>query len=186
MDAKLGGVDAALAGLLGASIGAITGLCGGFVAGWQQRKVETLRWRQARTDELRKEERRSLLELTSLLAEGSQNAAWLCWAATVKSVEAVKADADDYETRMRALLPRLFSAQAAASGLSEEAYQQIDPLVQRLISLDTHLGDVSSRLQDKPELALQELRDSRSDAFKLTRDVVLDVRSLLRVDHEEA
>jgi hypothetical protein len=82
-------VDAALAGLLGASIGAISGVCGGFVAGWQQRKAEALRWQQARADELRKEERRSLLELTSLLAEGSQAAAWLCWAATVKPASAV-------------------------------------------------------------------------------------------------
>lgn len=179
-------MDAGLAGLLGAAIGAIAGLGGGFVAGWQERKVEALRWRQARADELRKEERRSLLKLTSLLAEGSQNAAWLCWAATVKPVEAVKVDADDYNARMRALMPRLFSAQAAASGLSEEAYEQIDPLVQRLISLDTHLGDLSSHLQARPELALHGLRDSADGAFELTRDLVHDVRSLLRMDHKGA
>ena len=101
-----------------------------------------------RADELRKEERRSLLELTSLLAEGSQAAAWLCWAATVKPASAVKADAGEYDARMRALLPRLFSAQAAASGLSETAFAQIDLLVQRLISLDTKLGTAAFRLDD--------------------------------------
>lgn len=180
------GMDAALASLLGASIGAITGVCGGFVAGSQQRKVETLRWKQARADELRKEERRSLLELTSLLAEGSQAAAWLCWAATIKSADAVKADASDYETRMRALLPRLFSAQAAASGLSETAFSQIDPLVQSLISLDTKLGTASFRLDAKPEETLQELKGFRGEAYQLTRDVVLGVRSQLRVDRSDA
>src|SRR5689334_18794678 len=107
-------MDAALAGLLGASIGAITGLLGGVVVAWQQRRSDLLRWKQARVDELWKEERRSLLELTNLLAEGSQAAVWLTWAATAKTVDAVKADVQDYDARMRALLPRLFSAQAAA------------------------------------------------------------------------
>jgi hypothetical protein len=116
-NAKLVGMDAALAGLLGASNGTITGVFGGFIAGWQQRKGEALHWKQARADERRKEERRSLLELTSLLAEGSQVAAWLSWAATAKPADAVKADAHEYDARMRAILPRLFSAQAAASGL---------------------------------------------------------------------
>jgi len=179
-------VDAALAGLLGASIGAVTGVGGGFVTGWQQRKGETLRWRQARADELRKEERRSLLDLTGLLAEGSQNAAWLCWAATVKSLAAVKADADDYDGRMRALMPRLFSAQAAASGLSEKAFQQIDPLVQRLIELDHQLGNASVRLHVEPDPVVQELKDLSAAANKLSRDIVLDVRSQLRMDHEDA
>jgi hypothetical protein len=139
-------VDSALAGLLGASISAIAGIAGGFIAAWQQQKADRLRWRQARADELRLEERRSVLELTSLLAEGSQAAAWLSWAATVKPAQAVIAEADEYNARMRALMPRLFSAQAAASGLSDSAFSRIDPLVQRLVGLDTKLGDASVRL----------------------------------------
>jgi len=186
LGAKLMDMDAALAGLLGASIGAIAGILGGFIAGWQQRKVEVLRWKQERADELRKEERPSLLELTSLLAEGSQAMAWLCWAATAKSAEAVKADAHEYDARMRALMPRLFSAQAAASGLSEEAFSQIDPLVQRLLSLDTKLGNASVRLDIEPDEALQELKGFVGPAYQLTRDVVLGVRSQLRVDRSEA
>jgi hypothetical protein len=37
-----------LAGLLGACIGAIAGILGGFIAGRQQQKTEGLRWKQAR------------------------------------------------------------------------------------------------------------------------------------------
>ena len=33
-------MDAALAGLLGASIGGVAGILGGFIAGWQQQKAE--------------------------------------------------------------------------------------------------------------------------------------------------
>src|SRR5262249_52183709 len=164
-------MDAALAGLLGASIGAVTGVFGGFVAGWQQRQGEVLRWRHARVDELWKEERRALLDLTGLLAEGSQAVAWLAWAATVKDLDAVRAEGREYDTRMRALLPRLFSAQAAASGLSETAFARIDPLVQRLVGLDTKLGDAVVGLEAEPEEALARLKGFVTPAFHLTRDV---------------
>jgi hypothetical protein len=63
---------------------------------------------------------------------------------------------------------------------------EIDPLVQRLVGLDTHLGGLSSDLQTRPELALQGLRDSTNEAFKLTGDLVHDVRSLLRIDYRGA
>jgi hypothetical protein len=179
-------MDAALAGLLGASVGAIAGILGGLVAGWQQRKSDALRWQQARADDLRREERRSLLELTSLLAEASQAAAWLSWAATIKSADALKAEASEYDVRMRAIMPRLFSAQAAASGLSDESFSQMDPLVDRLLSLDSDLGEVSLRLETEPAVAQQELKDFKKPAYDLTRDIVLGVRSLLRVDHSDA
>src|SRR5829696_2582146 len=125
-------MDAALAGLLGASVGAVTGIVGNIVSPWQQRKAEKQRWSQGRVDELWAEERRALLELTSLLAEGCQAAGWLSWAASAKSDDMLKVDIAEYDTKMRLLLPRLVTGQAAASGLSEEAYGRLDPLVERL------------------------------------------------------
>lgn len=184
--AKLVGMNAALAGLLGASIGAIAGIFGGFVAGWQQRKADALRWEQARADELRREERRSLLELTSVLAEGSQAAAWFSWAASVMSAEAVKAEAREYDARMRVIMPRLFSAEAAASGLSEAAFSQMDAFVERLLSLDSDIGKVSVRLDIEPEQALQDLKGFKKPAYDLRRDIVEGVRLQLRVDRPDA
>jgi hypothetical protein len=175
-------MDAALAGLLGASIGAISGVLGGLVAGRQQRKLESVRWKQARADEVRIEERRSLLELTKLLAEGYQAASWLSWAAEVKPIDAVKADANDYDTRMRTLLPRIASAEAAASGLSDEAFARIDPFVERLLILDTKLGAASVRLDDEPENALRELTLLQDEASQLYRQVVRGMRSQLRME----
>src|SRR5689334_17011473 len=74
---RLRSMNAAIAGLLGAGIGAVAGLLGGLVSAWQQRKNDVARWHQARLDDLRREERRSLIELTNVLAEASQAAVWL-------------------------------------------------------------------------------------------------------------
>lgn len=99
-----------------------------------------------------------------------------------QAAEAVKVEAREYDARMRLLMPRLFCAQAAASGLSDEAFSQIDPLVQRLVSLDTKIGNASVRLDAEPDEALLQLKAFVAPVYRLTQDVVLDVRLQLRLD----
>jgi hypothetical protein len=175
-------MDAALAGLIGASIGAMASLLGGLISGWQQRKGDAQRWYRERATEVWKEERRSLLELTTLLAEGAHAASWLCWAATGKPDEALKADVAEYDAKMRQLLPRLVSAQAAASGLSEEAFENIDPLVQRLFALDTQIGDATVQLDANSVDGRERLRGLIEAVSGFEREIVVRVRSLLRLE----
>jgi hypothetical protein len=176
-------MDAAVAGLAGAAIGALSGLFTAVVTGWNQRRSDRQRWQQTRIDELWKEERRALLELTSLLAQGSQAASWLAWSASVKPAESVLQEASDYEHRMRELLPKLFSAQAAASGLSDAAFAEINPLVQRLAAMDTQIGSACARLlPGDVEGGVHSLSTFVAPTYELTRDMVSTVRSLLRVE----
>lgn len=183
-NARMKCMDAALAGLLGTAVGAIAGVAGGFVTGWQQRRGDAARWRQQRADEVWKDGRRSLLELTNHLAEGSQAAVWLCWAARHGTVEAVKAEATEYDARMRTILPLLFTAQAAVSGLSKEGVSVMDSLVREFTALDDSLGSAISLLDTTPQLALQMLKTEHGPALELTDAIVARVRSQLRLDYE--
>jgi hypothetical protein len=70
------------------------------------------RWKQERAEEAWKKERLSALELTSILAQGSQAAARLSGAAMVKSATELQADAGEYKDRMRWISPRVCGAQA--------------------------------------------------------------------------
>jgi hypothetical protein len=173
-------MDAAVVGLIGGIAGAVTGLLGGMIAGWQQRLAEAQRWRQERADEIWKEERRSLLELTTLIAIASQAMAWLAWSASTKPLEAVKVEAELYDARMRDILPKIFSAQAAASGLGDETYKTIQDLVSRLIQLDTFLGTKCFELGTDPGTALPIIADHESAALELARKAVETVRGHLR------
>jgi hypothetical protein len=162
-------------------VGAITGIAGGITSPWQQRKAEQQRWSQRRADELWKEERRALLDLTNLLAEGCQAASWLAWSATAKSDESLRSDIAEYDSKMRLLMPRLVTAQAAASGLSDDAYDRLDPLVQRLFALDGALADASVRFEgNSTTQAREELGHMRGAANRLIQDLVVNVRSQLR------
>jgi hypothetical protein len=176
------GMDAAVAGLLGAMVGSLTGLAGSLLTPELQRRTEEAKWKQARADELWREERRALLELTTLLAEGCQAAGWVGWAASVKPLEALRADLAEYDARMRALLPRLSSAQAAAAGVSEGVFDRIDPLVEQLYNLDVAIGNASVQLEDDPEVGQHVLKDIQVPAADLSRQVVRQVSSYLRLD----
>jgi gas vesicle protein len=173
-------MEAAVVGLIGGIAGAVAGLFGAFVAGRQQRLAEAQRWRQGRADEIWKEERRSLLELTTLIAIASQAMAWLAWSASTKPHEAVKEEAKLYDARMRELLPKIFSAQAAASGLSDTTYGTIQELVNRLVQLDTFLGTKCIELDSDPATVLPIIADLEPTALELARQVVETVRGHLR------
>jgi hypothetical protein len=173
-------MDAAIAGLLGASTGAVAGLGAGVIGGWQQRIAEAQRWRQGRADEIWRAERQSLIDLTTLIATGCQAMAWIAWSASVKPLTGARTEADLYDDRMRDLLPRIFSAQAAASGLSDQTYETIQAIIARLIELDTELSTECVKLESSPETTLPKIAAFEPRALGLAREVVETVRKHLR------
>jgi hypothetical protein len=173
-------MNATIAGLIGGIAGAAAGLLGGLIGGWQQRLAAAQIWRQGRADEIWKEERRSLLKLTTLISMSSQAMAWLAWSARVKPLEEVKAEAELYNARMRSLLPKIFSAQAAASGLDDKTYETIQSLVEHLIDLDTFLGTKCVELNSDPTTTLPIIAENELTALELARQVVEAVRGHLR------
>jgi len=173
-------MNATLAGLIGGIAGAVAGLLGGLVGGWQQRLAAVQSWRQGRADEIWKEERQSLLDLTTLIAMGSQAMAWLAWSASVKPLAEVLEEAERYDARMRRLLPKIFSAQAAASGLDDKTYKTIQDLVDHLIELDTFLGTKCVELNSDPATILPIIAENEETALKLAHQVVETVRGHLR------
>lgn len=120
------------------------------------------------------------MELTTLIAIASQAMAWLAWSASTKPLEAVKDEAELYDSRMRDLLPRIFSAQAAASGLSDATYKTIQDVVDRLIELDTFLGTKCVEMNSDPETVLPIIAGLEPAALKLARQVVETVHGYLR------
>lgn len=144
------------------------------------------RWKQERAEEAWKKELLSALDVTSILAQGSQAAVTLSGAATVKSANELKADAQEYKDRMRWIFPRVCGGQAT-SGLNEDTSSQICPLVDELINLHKYLCKACGQLAEHPEEALKKLKGSVHRVSQLTRavqDVDVCMRSQLRWDRE--
>jgi hypothetical protein len=173
-------MDATLAGLVGTAIGAIAGIAGSALTARHQRLLERDRVRSARMDELIKAERQALLELTQLLAIGTQAIAWLAWAATAESTERLREEIGTYDARMRDLLPKLLASEVAAASLSDESFRRIDPLVRELISLDTVVGTAAAGFEENVDEATRSLAGAKQRAVDLSERSVDEVRTLLR------
>jgi hypothetical protein len=106
--------------------------------------------------------------------------AWVSWSASDKPLKGVQKESLIYNDRMRELLPRIFSAQAAASGLNEQTYDTIQTLIARLIEMDTELGTECTKLDSSPKTALRKIATFESEALRLMRETVETVRQHLR------
>ena len=106
--------------------------------------------------------------------------AWISWSASVMPLEGVQEESLIYNDRMRELLPRIFSAQAAASGLNEQTYDTIHTIIERLIEMDTALGTECTKLDSSPKTALPKIATFEPEALRLKRETVETVRQHLR------
>ena len=93
-------------------------------------------------------------------------------------------DLDEYDVRMRALLPKLLSAQAAASGVSEAVFARIDPMVKKLMRLDVAIGTAGVQIKSDATAGQRALQELQGPAFDLTNEIVRQVSSYLRVDRQ--
>jgi hypothetical protein len=106
--------------------------------------------------------------------------AWVAWSASIKPLVDVQTEANIHNDRMRELLPRIFSAQAAASGLNEQTYHTIQAVIARLIELDTELGTECTKLESAPKAALPKIASFEPEALRLARETVETVRQHLK------
>jgi hypothetical protein len=91
-------MDAALAGLLGTAVGAVVGLLGSVIRGWQEERADHRRAQHARTDEVTKQQRQSLLELVRLIATGVQAVSWVAWAVNTLPDQRVYSELVEYDS----------------------------------------------------------------------------------------
>lgn len=173
-------MDAAIAGLIGAGLGAVASTTASMIATLQQTRSERERTRAARADEALRTEREALVQLCELLATGTQAIAWLGWAAKVQPQEVLLQEMQTYDTRMRELIPRLLAAEVAAASVSDDAFDRVDPLVRELITLDTRVGTVTAAFDRDREQAKQHLAEAKDAANDLSDRSVTQVRALLR------
>jgi hypothetical protein len=171
-------MDAAVAGLLGAAIGALAGVIGSVLTAWQQNRMERERRQAAQRDESLKVQRQALLHLTELIATGTQAILWLSWAAGAKSN--IRQEIDVYETRMRGLLPQLVVAQAAAAAVTDEAFRHIVPLANNLTILDTKIGTAAAKFSEGDDKSRRLIAETKQEAIILADSTVLEVRAALR------
>jgi hypothetical protein len=161
-------MDPAVASLLGALIGGLAGIAGGWFSGANQARLEREKWLRARSDEFAKELRTAVRELTTELADACHAMDWLCWLAKYGPDRLTSERIDHYDDTMHRLFPGLFGLHAVIAGMDQEVHRKLLPLVDGVVDLDARVGQASLRFVPGSPDSAAPLAELHSDSLALT------------------
>lgn len=159
-------MDPTTASLIGAGIGALAGLAGGWLNSWRHSKLEYEKWTRSRRDAIEKDTRLALADLAKKIAAGIHAMAWLAWKAKIEPSRLSQDDLTTYDTTMNTLFPDIVGSRVALAALSKEIHDQISPLIQQLYDLDVKIAKTSSLYRDSVSEGTQALANFLSETSK--------------------
>jgi len=171
-------MDAATASLIGAGLGALAGLAGGWLNGWRQSKIEQERWRRSRLDTVERDARLALAELTKKLAVGVHAIAWLTWKAKYEPDKLSENDLSAYDTTMQSLFPDIVGSRIALAALTKETHNLISPLIEQLYDFDVRIAKAAALYRESASAgvrALVEYHDKCLQFDRLLLDEVIKI-----------
>lgn len=174
-------MDATTASLIGAAIGAVSGLGGGYLTGRRQAKIEREKWRRGRRDEEAKTLRLAVAELTRKLAIGTHTIAWLTWKAKNTPTQLTKEDLSVYSREMKALFPDIVGSRAVVVALNEEAHSKMSPLIIKLYALDAHVALAAASFDDARKDCIAALARYYEEDLELDQELLTKVSETVGV-----
>jgi hypothetical protein len=144
-------VDPVLAGLIGTVIGGLFGIAGGVLTGRRQAILERERWLQTRDDDIAKETRLALAELTRKMGAAIQTMMWLAGKAASNPARLTQQDISDYDKEIAGLLPDILGSLMVVSALDNELSDKMAPLVGEIYGADGELASAAQSFEDSRE-----------------------------------
>lgn len=162
-------MDPTTASLIGAGIGALAGITGGWLNGWRQSKLENEKWLRSRQEAIEKDTRLALADLTKKIAAGIHAMAWLAWKAKIEPTRLSENDLTTYDVTMNTLFPDIVGSRVALAALSKEIHAQISPLIQRLYDLDVKIAETAALYRNSPSEGSKELAEFLSETSRFDK-----------------
>lgn len=168
-------MDPTIVALTVALVGAISGLVGGYLAGRRQSQLEYNKWIRTREDDLAKEARLAVADLTRKLATATHGIVWLAWKAVNRPNDVTQQDISAYDDEMHKLIPDIVGALAVVSALNKDLYYKMNPLVSQFYELDGQLAFYIPSFRDSSKLQVDEIRKIYERAYILNRELTQKV-----------
>ena len=175
-------MDATLASLIGTAIGAVSGLAGGYLAGRQQSHLEHEKWRRTREDNLEKDIRSAVAELTRKLAAGIHAIGWLTWKAENYPKKITEDDLENYDKDMKSLFPDIVGSRIAVAALSREMHTKMTPLVNALYNLDAQVAKAAMAFKDTQDEGSKALADCYGKSRQFVDEFLEKVTEIVGLD----
>ena len=137
-------------------ISIVGGLVAGSISGKRQAKVEQVKWARSLSNEIANELRGEVKDFTTLVATISHNQVWLTWMAENNPATLGK-EIDKYEESIHKLLPAIEASHAILASLDYQIYQDLHPLMRKILKQDGELGVAFVTYRNKSEEGIKEI-----------------------------
>lgn len=175
-------MDAAVASLIGAAIGALSGLGGGYLTGRRQSELERDKWLRARKDEHDKNIRLAVAELTKKLAAGTQEISWLTWKAKHTPDALTATDIANYNNKMAVLFPDIVSARVIVDAIDKSIHARLTPLINKLYSLDENIALAAKDFDSSRKGSVSALAGYYELWLSLDKEILTTVTEIMKLD----
>ena len=173
-------MDATLASLIGTTIGALSGIVGGFFASRYQSKIEKEKWVREQKEQTNKNVRIAVNEFAKKIAEGIHVICWLCWRARYAPDVFNSEHIDEYEKEMKMVFPALVSSRINLASLDKEYHEKLTMIIDEFYKLESELGQVYSKYQVESNKSLIiEIGEFWDRAINLDKKLVTDTAKII-------
>jgi hypothetical protein len=155
-------MDAAVAGLIGAAIGALTTLLGNLITSFVQAKQEERKWHRSMELQGYQNLQVAIAELTREMSLIVHEVMFITWIAKIEPERISSERIEAYDQEIYRLLPKFWSTLNYVAALDSDTYFQLLPLAQTITNLEDEV-DGASRLYSKA--------DSREESIKMLSDL---------------
>jgi hypothetical protein len=173
-------MDSALAVVLGATVGALSGLLGQTLAGFWQWRIQREKWSRDH------DEHRACLvvditkELSTQLGSVLLLMCWVTWKAKKGGPRLTQADVDKYDAEMYAMLPKANGSLAVLATLDSVLTAAFDAIVNDVFVTDEAIGTAGLSFDaDRPgsEAGIANLYDT---VYRMQRDLPKRIAETVR------
>jgi|GEM_PF-2629203 len=179
-------MDAAVAGLIGAAIGALTSLLGNLISSFIQAQQEEKKWRRSMELQGYQNLQTAIAELTREMSLIVHEIMFLTWTARIEPERVSPERIEAYDQEIHKLLPRFWSTLNYVAALDSDTYFQLLPLAQSITKLEDEV-DKASMLHSKVDSRKESLRMlsnlfvSAADVYDKIPETFGDILSVNRI-----
>lgn len=183
-------MDAAVAGLIGAAIGAVAGFTGTVLTALLQFRLEQRKWLRNREDLAHKEFRLAIAELTKTMSSAMHSMTWLTWTASQDMGVINKEIISSYDAEMHKLFPDLWGILAVIAALDKDTHYHLEPLVERITKIDAQIAKATLLFKDSDssecKKALAECFADANMLYENLPQVIADSLSTSNIEQNKA
>ena len=157
-------MDAAVAGLIGAAIGAVAGLMGAFFTSIVQSRIEEKKWRRSKQDTLSKELRLQIAEVSRKMLVAQHSMEWITWYAREGPKHLDKKMISEYNKEIHDAFPELLGALAITAALNLDIYNQLSIIADEIYGIEGRIAKALFLFDEAPEECIEKLAKYNSEA----------------------